>query len=178
MNGKYIIKESTEVAVQYFLIHHAFCSGFSGVWLRLPFSKSSSSLMKVQVLFLQTVQSSGVPLMMAVGATTIPAAKKRWIYNTIIFVFLDKFRWYTHKDRKICWGHFSYLALLIHKRENLQNYPTMAGMPFLQHYVRVFCRQEHFQLRPWFCFDLRILSKFSWVLFLNWFSKLIQFLWW
>ena len=77
MNGKYMIKESTAVAVQYFLIHQAFGLGSGAVWFSLIgkcfLSKSSSSFMNWQVSFLHIVQSSGVPLMIAVGATTIPA---------------------------------------------------------------------------------------------------------
>ena len=77
MNGKYIIKESTAVAVQYFLIHQALGLGSGAVWFSLIgkcfWSKSSSSFMNWQVSFLQIVQSSGVPLIIAVGATTIPA---------------------------------------------------------------------------------------------------------
>ena len=83
MNGKYIIKESTAVAVQYFLIHQAFGLGSGAVWFSLIgkcfLSKSSSSVMNWQVSFLQIVQSSGVPLIMAVGATTIPAKIKEMI---------------------------------------------------------------------------------------------------
>ena len=49
MNGKYIIKESTAVAVQYFLIHQALGLGSGAVLFSLIgkcfLSKSSSSVM-------------------------------------------------------------------------------------------------------------------------------------
>ena len=49
MNGKYMIKESTAVAVQYFLIHQALGLGSGAVWFSLIgkcfLSKSSSSVM-------------------------------------------------------------------------------------------------------------------------------------
>ena len=81
-----MINESTDVAVQYFLIHQALGAGSDGTFCsKLPFThvpftilpKSSSSFMNPQVSFLHTVQSRGVPLIIAVGATTIPDQKEK-----------------------------------------------------------------------------------------------------
>ena len=150
MNGKYIIKESTAVAVQYFLIHQALGLGSGAVLFSLIgkcfLSKSSSSFMNWQVSFLQIVQSSGVPLIIAVGATTIPAKIQEVInYFKVLPLQVDYNQLYQIMKWKII---PTYPASQAHRQENLPNYPTMVERPFQRHCVLEFFQQERFRWKP------------------------------
>ena len=141
MKGKYIMKAFMWMLlkVQYFLTHHALKPGSS---LGLP--PKFVPLRKTQLSPMHLVQSNGVPLMMAVGATIRPA-KRNWSFSTLQ-LWVSK-TWYT------------YLAWLGSTRGSFGRYQTMAWRLFQRDCPPLSLRWEPFQVSPFCCPSIATVSN-------------------